>query len=413
MGGWPGDRPVYNCVDKTRKCSRWAVYGWCGKNSQFMLNNCKKSCNLCQGRAYGIAAAKTDSCPEELFVILSGHVYDEQDSYVGKYKKAGTVHGYTYWKNEDINFGIWVDGPNIGADWMVGHMSKLGTNWGSLHSHGESNCPTGLSWKYVDPVRGDHWHDAGKDAQVVDGADIIETEIGSEFNNWGSWGAWSLCPIKAHGYGTVPAVGFAVRHNVEFNSGGQWNYHSDDGQGFDNSGLNSICLVCKETCKGCPNEIACSYEGPWGKWSSPFNTPSIQALGGNKGITMGNEPLCYKGLQKISVENQKYQQGNDDVALYYIGMYCGLDSNVMLRPPGITPGAGDSNGFYKVPGIETFDWECQFGTVICGIKTATWNYARRVRRDVSGGLNATGSRSLRSLADDVSLTGVKFKCCKL
>ena len=77
-------------------------------------------------------------------------------------------------------------------------------------------------------------------------------------------------------------------------------------------------------------------------------------------------------------------------------MYCGIDSSVMLKPPGVIPGTGDSNGHFKVPGIESFYWECEHGTAICGIKTANFNPNPATTAD-----------------DDVSLTGVKFKCCKL
>merc|ERR1719402_961192 len=48
-GGFWQQQADFDCVDKTRKCTRWAVNGWCGKRSRYMLNNCKKSCNLCQG----------------------------------------------------------------------------------------------------------------------------------------------------------------------------------------------------------------------------------------------------------------------------------------------------------------------------------------------------------------------------
>merc|ERR1711936_567400 len=52
-GGFWQQQADFDCVDNTRKCSRWAVNGWCSakalKRSHYMLNNCKKSCKLCQG----------------------------------------------------------------------------------------------------------------------------------------------------------------------------------------------------------------------------------------------------------------------------------------------------------------------------------------------------------------------------
>ena len=82
----------------------------------------------------------------------------------------------------------------------------------------------------------------------------MESEIGSEFNNWASWGSWSMCPNNEH------AIAFVIRH--------QDNY--DRSPGYDNTGLNSICLVCKISFK-----LVCSDKGPWGKWSSPFGHTSL------------------------------------------------------------------------------------------------------------------------------------------
>jgi len=230
----------------------------------------------------------------------------------------------------------------------------------------------------------------------------MESEIGSGFNNWGSWGNWDMCPNGEY------AVAFAVKHQVDFTSDGQWNPDSS-AFGYDSTGLNSICLVCQSMV------AKCSAQGPWGTWAAPFKDKRLEAL--FPGVRMlpsmsEEEPMCTKyGLQKIYVENQKYQGSADDVALYYIGMYCGHTSYYQLQPPGITLGSGDADGKRKVPGIEAFHWECELGHAICGIKTRTYNWARRSGHS-SGGQNFTRG-SMRSAYDDTSLVGVKFKCCKI
>jgi len=162
------------CADNNQKCSRWAVNGWC-KRSRYMLNNCKKSCNLCQGGYIGeISVPRTDSCPEELIVILSGLAYQAQDDKVGKYHKAGTVNERPYWKKDEedkydhIIDAIWFD-PSHSA-WEIGPIDKLGSDIGGLYSIDKMTpCPTGLSWKYVTNRTGNvEWIDAGKLAKVMD-----------------------------------------------------------------------------------------------------------------------------------------------------------------------------------------------------------------------------------------------------
>jgi len=229
----------------------------------------------------------------------------------------------------------------------------------------------------------------------------IESEIGSDYNDWGDWGGWDMCPNGEH------AVAFAVKHQVDFRPDGSWDTDTS-AFGYDNTGLNSICLVCKSMV------IRCSSQGPWGTWSTPFIDdrlkdlfPGVKMLPG-----MNEEPLCTDGLQRIYVENQKSQGVfADDVGLYYIGMYCSHASFFMLQPPGIFLGSGDGNGKRKVPGIESTHWECEIDHAICGINTRNYNKSRR-RRHLSVGQNFTRGAT-RSAYDDVSLTGVKFKCCKI
>ena len=42
-----GSHHPTSCSDDNRRCSRWAADGGCYRNSHFMLNKCKKSCNNC------------------------------------------------------------------------------------------------------------------------------------------------------------------------------------------------------------------------------------------------------------------------------------------------------------------------------------------------------------------------------
>ena len=37
------------CKDKNKNCKFWASIGECGKNPNFMLFNCSKSCGVCPG----------------------------------------------------------------------------------------------------------------------------------------------------------------------------------------------------------------------------------------------------------------------------------------------------------------------------------------------------------------------------
>ena len=37
----------FACVDQNSNCKIWSIQGECEKNLQYMYNNCKKSCNVC------------------------------------------------------------------------------------------------------------------------------------------------------------------------------------------------------------------------------------------------------------------------------------------------------------------------------------------------------------------------------
>ena len=45
--------PVEGCRDENTYCSAWAARGECSRNPSYMLNNCKRSCNACEGSPQG------------------------------------------------------------------------------------------------------------------------------------------------------------------------------------------------------------------------------------------------------------------------------------------------------------------------------------------------------------------------
>jgi len=237
------------------------------------------------------------------------------------------------------------------------------------------------------------------------GGPVSRKIIGSGFNQWGWWGGFSMCQNNE------PAIGFVVRHQVQWKPDGTWKYCSA-AWCFDNTGINSICLVCKGMV------TSCSSQGPWGGWHTPFRDERLNFLFPGIEMPINEVPLCDKGLTQLYMENQKPQGIWDDMGLYYVGMHCGNgpDSH-MLKPAGVWGGAGDHHGHYKVPGIENRHWKCEEGYAICGISTLNYNWAkRRVRREASAGiLNSTeGLKSgNRSIEDDTSLSGALFKCCKI
>jgi len=223
-------------------------------------------------------------------------------------------------------------------------------------------------------------------------------------------------------------------------------YHNPDGEidwSWDNTGLNTICLICKNW------ELKCSMQGSWGEWYTPFGeTPdekfhtvvnAKQMMNPKINPPQTGAPICEKGLQAAYLEAQEYQGAgaadnafnkNDDMGLYYFGMYCGQDEE-MLRPIGLTPMSGDQLGKKKVPGMLAFgkdsdpSWDCGVGNAICGIQTMNYNPIRR--KDVGShsrspnleNVEAPGihhnssSRQQKIFYDDVGLSGVNFKCCKI
>ena len=48
-----GPTPSPSCNDKSRHCNYWARNGECQKNPSYMNENCRKSCNLCNGGGGG------------------------------------------------------------------------------------------------------------------------------------------------------------------------------------------------------------------------------------------------------------------------------------------------------------------------------------------------------------------------
>jgi len=224
------------------------------------------------------------------------------------------------------------------------------------------------------------------------------------------------------------AIAYIVKHNVYYLPDGEINWS------YDNTGLNSICLICKNW------ELRCSSQGPWGQWFTAFKDTPDQKFQTKVNSVLQQKinppamgaPICEKGLQAAYLENQKYQGSggawhkNDDMGLYYFGMYCGQDAE-LLRPLGMTPMSGDVQGKRKVKGMQAFGkdqgWDCGPNNAICGIQTMNYNPARRT--DVGAAharsydreapntkhLPTDPNRSI--IYDDVALSGVNFKCCPI
>merc|ERR1719312_2253251 len=226
--------------------------------------------------------------------------------------------------------------------------------------------------------------------------DPQETEIGSSFNqdSGSTWGEWDVCP-QEH------AVGFAVRHQME--------YDADGKPSGDVTGVNSICLVCKSL------TLKCSQQGPWGQWYTPFKSSEVARLLEENGQgdigAVGTHSLCQGGFNRIYMQNQKNQgRGVEDVGLYYLGMYCSSENpNQMIELPEVKSAVSFetrpiSAGTVELPGVEEYEWKCDTGFVICGVRTLNWNVARRRRRKRKS--------ESRSLQDDVGTVGAWFKCCQ-
>ena len=97
------------------------------------------------------------------------------------------------------------------------------------------------------------------------GGPVSRKIIGSGFNQWGWWGGFSMCQNNE------PAIGFVVRHQVQWKPDGTWKYCSA-AWCFDNTGINSICLVCKGMV------TRCSSQAPWGTWHTPFRDEGLKDL---------------------------------------------------------------------------------------------------------------------------------------
>jgi len=287
---------------------------------------------------------------------------------------------------------------------LVGISSYLIAD-GSVAVSGFSNVTSSLDW-----------------INCVENPDMCQvprsTEIGSSFNqdSGSTWGQWDMCSDEK------PAVGFAVRHQMAYDNGAPYG---------DVTGLNSICLVCKNTYYVPIGDepinpletysLKCSQQGPWGTWHTPFKseivTDQLKGIGGD--VVSGEYSFCPGGFNRIYMQNQKHQgYGVEDVGLYYLGMYCECRNNPsenpcnpdeMIELPNVKSAMQGTNitaGTIELPGVDEFEWTCDPGFVICGVRTLNWNVNGRRRKRKSG-----NGKSGRSPQDDVGAVGAWFKCC--
>ena len=155
---------------------------------------------------------------------------------------------------------------------------------------------------------------------------------------WGDWGDWEDCPNG--GYVT------SFKEKVEGHSS-----TSDD------SGLNSVCLICSQ------GEEVCSSQGAWGDWGDESDE-------------------CKEGFSgsNLKFEAERHGGVKDETA--------GNDLRLMCNGEEVYAGNGGNFGEW-----EPNNQNCPSGQVICGIKT---------RVEQPRGI----------WHDDSALNGVSLKCCK-
>lgn len=128
------------------------------------------------------------------------------------------------------------------------------------------------------------------------------------------------------------------------------------GSEFDDTALNSICLLCNN------NRQICSKLGFWGNW--------------------GESSSCSQGFGGADFQLEPDQGRGDDAMGNNLALYCN-PSGTEHKVSGISiPGWGDWLGRKN----------CKTGTVFCGIQTRV--------QDKSGGVY-----------DETGLTGVRLQCC--
>ena len=111
-----------------------------------------------------------------------------------------------------------------------------------------------------------------------------------------------------------PAVAFVVKHHVNYKEDGTIDMEQD------NSGINSICLVCVDLDKYCNEKLVlkCSAQGSKGEWKTPFADERGEIrklikdeLNDGQDLPKGDGEvhwgICGQGLSRVYMENQKYQ----------------------------------------------------------------------------------------------------------
>jgi len=161
---------------------------------------------------------------------------------------------------------------------------------------------------------------------------------------WGPWGKMETC--SDGGY----ATGFKLKVQ---GAQGSW---------YDDTALNSICLVCSR------GDEICSTQGWYGGWGTAKNEDK--------------EPkeTCEEGFSASKLRVEKWVNRADNTGANNLYLYCNDK---------------ESTEFATTNGGPWGDWyesTCHNGNVICGLSTKIRNYA--------------------GWADDTSLSGVEFQCCE-
>merc|ERR1711936_569492 len=138
--GFGQQQPDYYCVDKNPKCSLWANNGWCGKGSRYMLNRCKKSCNLCQGGYNGeISAPKTGTSQGGLMQRLKDMLKGK--SYIDMAVMMDVTKDGKVTRDEFKHFVAGLVGQNYLNGFENSLIDKL---WNKLGGNGDSGNSGGI-----------------------------------------------------------------------------------------------------------------------------------------------------------------------------------------------------------------------------------------------------------------------------
>jgi prolyl 4-hydroxylase len=90
------------CIDEETECPRWAGQGECSKNPQYMLINCRKSCESCIGLHIGETQVSPDEETRDQLVQrlleTQEYIHEEAMYRVSTLKKCQNTHKLcTHW----------------------------------------------------------------------------------------------------------------------------------------------------------------------------------------------------------------------------------------------------------------------------------------------------------------------------